>query len=319
MAEDGLAELGFLFLGSRMKRLAERMQADATKIFEAAGHGRLLPAFNVVLATLDRQGEATIGELGDLIGVSQPAITRTVSAMVEAGIVTNEAHEDDQRIKVVRQTDAGRRMAAHLKATAWRQIAEAARDLSVDAGNADILERLAAYEAKLAQKPLMQRTGEKSGLSIVEFSDELATSFYDLNADWIRTMFAMEKADEEVLSNPRKHIISKGGAILFVRDAEGEIIGTGALQPVGKDGDFEFTKMAVKARRRGEKAGEFLLVALIERARRMGVKKLHLLTNTKCEAAIHLYEKMGFAHSEQVMKKFAAKYERANVAMRYPI
>lgn len=77
--------------------------------------------------------------------------------------------------------------------------------------------------------------------------------------------------------------------------------------------------MAVAPRKRGQKAGEFLLVALLARAREMRVKKLHLLTSTKCEAAIHLYEKMGFVHSDSVMKKFAAKYERADVAMRYPM
>lgn len=317
--DDALADLGFLFLGSRMKRLAERMQADATKIFEAGGHGRLLPAFNVVLATLDLRGEATIGALGDLIGVSQPAITRTVSAMIESGLVTAEAHEADQRVRVVRLTEEGRRMVAHLKATAWRQITAAARDVSADAGCADILERLAAYEAQLEIKPLNERVGDPSGLSIVRYSDDLAGVFYDLNADWIRSMFAMEQADEDVLANPRKHIIDRGGDILFVRDSQGEIIGAGALQPVGRDGDYEFTKMAVSSRKRGQKAGEFLLVALIARAREMGVKKLHLLTNTKCEAAIHLYEKMGFHHSEEVMEQFGAKYARANVAMRYPM
>src|SRR5262249_12277545 len=151
--------------------------------------------------------------------------------------------ESDQRVKIVRLTDEGRRMTAHLKATAWRQITAAARDLSADAGCGDILERLAAYEAQLERKPLNQRVGETSGLSIVRFRDELAPAFYDLNADWIRSMFAMEKADEEVLSDPRKHIIDKGGDILFVRDPEGKLIGVGALQPVGKAGDYEFTKM----------------------------------------------------------------------------
>ncbi len=319
MAQDVLADLGFLFLGSRMKRLAERMQGDATKIFEANGHGRLLPAFNVVMATLDRQGSATVCELADLIGVSQPAITRTVSAMAENGLVMLSTHDVDQRVKIVRLTEDGRRLIAHLKVTAWREIGEAARNLCADAGSADLLDRLGTLETRLAETPLTERTGDSSGLSIVTYSDDLAGAFYELNADWIRSAFAMEKADEEVLSNPRKHIIDRGGDILFVRDADGEIIGAGALQPVGDEGEYEFTKMAVAAHKRGRKAGEFLLVALIRRAREMGVKKLHLLTNTKCEAAIHLYEKAGFYHCNEVMRTFAAKYQRANVAMRYPM
>ena len=56
-----------------------------------------------------------------------------------------------------------------------------------------------------------------------------------------------------------------------------------------------------------------------ERARQMGVTRLHLLTNKKCVAAISLYEKLGFEHSDEIMQKFATKYARANVAMRYPL
>lgn len=58
-----MADLGFHFLGSRMKRVAERMHAQAGKNFEANGHGRLSPALKDILATLDRQQKASIGQL----------------------------------------------------------------------------------------------------------------------------------------------------------------------------------------------------------------------------------------------------------------
>ena len=44
---------------------------------------------------------------------------------------------------------------------------------------------------------------------------------------------------------------------------------------------------------------------------------LFLLTNKKCEAAIHLYEKNGFVHCEEIMQKFGCAYERCDVAMHY--
>ena len=43
----------------------------------------------------------------------------------------------------------------------------------------------------------------------------------------------------------------------------------------------------------------------------------YLLTNRKCAAAIHLYEKLGFAHDSGVMDTYAARYERCDVAMLY--
>jgi N-acetylglutamate synthase-like GNAT family acetyltransferase len=94
------------------------------------------------------------------------------------------------------------------------------------------------------------------------------------------------------------------------------VIGTCALIRMG-EGVFELTKMGVSAQARGRKAGEFLLAATLDRARAMGIETLYLLTNRKCEAAIHLYEKLGFVHSEEIMERYGKRYERCNVAMIY--
>ena len=153
-------------------------------------------------------------------------------------------------------------------------------------------------------------------LLIREFSDELAPYFHDINAEWISAMFRLEDTDREVLEAPRTKIIEPGGAILFV-EAEGlGIVGTCALQKTG-DTSFELTKMGVTESARGLKAGEFLLAAILERAKELRAEPLYLLTNSKCAAAIHLYEKLGFRHDAGIMQKYGARYERCNVAMRY--
>jgi N-acetylglutamate synthase-like GNAT family acetyltransferase len=77
--------------------------------------------------------------------------------------------------------------------------------------------------------------------------------------------------------------------------------------------------MGVLDSARGRKAGEFLLDAMIARARAIKIKKLYLLTNSKCAAAVHLYEKAGFVHDATIMADNGARYERCNVAMSFPI
>jgi GNAT superfamily N-acetyltransferase len=151
-------------------------------------------------------------------------------------------------------------------------------------------------------------------LRIVEYTDSLASDFHDINAEWIEAMFTLEQTDREVLENPRARIIDSGGAILFV-EAEGiGIVGACALQKTGAT-SFELTKMGVRETARGLKAGEFLLAAVIERAKAMGADPLYLLTNRKCAAAIHLYEKLGFAHDAGIMASYGARYARCDVAM----
>jgi N-acetylglutamate synthase-like GNAT family acetyltransferase len=155
-------------------------------------------------------------------------------------------------------------------------------------------------------------------LSILEFTDERAGAFHDINAAWIEAMFVLEEHDAHVLSHPRELIVDKGGAILFVASPEHGIIGAGALMPV-EPGVLELTKMGVRAELRGLKAGEFLLAALIERARSLAPEMLFLLTSSKCAAAIHLYEKAGFLHDEAIRQRYGGTYARCDVAMRYPL
>jgi hypothetical protein len=49
----------------------------------------------------------------------------------------------------------------------------------------------------------------------------------------------------------------------------------------------------------------------------MGAEKLYLLSNRKSEAAIHLYEKLGFVHDAGVMRDYGGRYARCDVAMLY--
>lgn len=151
---------------------------------------------------------------------------------------------------------------------------------------------------------------------ILGYADERASAFHDINAQWIETMFVMEPTDRDVLENPRERIVAPGGDILFVEVEGLGVVGTCALRKTGP-GQFELTKMGVLESARGRKAGEALLTATIARARELGAETLYLLTNSRCASAIHLYEKAGFVHDAEIMRRFGTRYARCDVAMRY--
>ena len=76
---DLLVDLGHLFLGSRLKRLAERLQADAAKVHRALGVDAQ-PAELALMAALDRYGPMTTSAAVEALGVSQSAVSRTAGA-----------------------------------------------------------------------------------------------------------------------------------------------------------------------------------------------------------------------------------------------
>ncbi len=316
MTCDVIAERPELFLGSRLKRLAERMQSDVVRVAEGAGLP-IQPSQYPVLALLDRDGPRTIGELTTALGVSQPTVTRAVLRLAEMGMVEVSRLHRDQRHKTVALTAGGAAAIARSKLLVWPRIEAAVKEM-LKGLDGSLLDQIAQVERALAERSLDQRAlaFAETGLVIRSFSDDLAPAFRDINAQWIETMYRLEDTDRKVLDNPRAEIIDRGGDILFV-EAEGlGVVGACALQKTGER-QYELTKMGVLESARGAKAGEFLLRAVIGRAREMGADLLYLLSNKKSAAAVHLYEKLGFEQDQKIMQTFGARYARCDVAMRY--
>ncbi|HEU0066756.1 MAG TPA: bifunctional helix-turn-helix transcriptional regulator/GNAT family N-acetyltransferase [Sphingomonas sp.] len=311
---DVLRDMGAGFLGSRLKRLGERMQAGAARVISDAGL-TVQPAHMPLLVALDGRA-MTIGQLVQAVGISQPGVTRGVGQLVAMGLARAETGSD-QRHRTISLTDEGAAAIVRAKLFVWPQVTEAV-DRLLAGRSGELLAIIADVEDALAATPLDQLAAQARPevLSIREYSDDLARAFHDINAEWISDMFRMEETDRTTLENPRASIIDPGGAVLFVEARGMGIIGTCALQKTSATG-FELTKMGVRKAARGLKAGEFLLNAVIDKAATVGADPLYLLTNSRCAAAIHLYEKLGFQHDAGIMADYGGRYARCDVAMRH--
>ena len=314
MTPDTLADLGVTFLGSRMKRLADRLQTDAAATLQAMDLP-IQPAQQQFLAVLRQQGPQTVGGVAQHLRISQPTATRAIQALIEQGLIDVSREGRDQRQKLLSLSPDGTALMDRLERDLWPKVEAAAVSLC-GGRHAALLKEIAMIEAELDRRSLVDRVMIPD-MTVRDFSDDLAQAFHDINAAWISQMFVLEENDVTLLENPRALIIDKGGAVLFAQTPDLGVVGTCAIMKM-KDGWFELTKMGVLEAARGRKVGEFLLAATIERAKAMGVAdRLYLLTNTRCGPAIHLYEKLGFQHDAEIMALFGSRYERCDVAMRY--
>jgi DNA-binding MarR family transcriptional regulator/N-acetylglutamate synthase-like GNAT family acetyltransferase len=314
MIPDTLADLGVTFLGSRMKRLADRLQTDAAATLQAMGLP-IQPAQQQFLAVLRQRGPQTVGGVAQHLRLSQPTATRAIQALIEQGLIDVSREGRDQRQKLLSLSPDGEALMDRLERDLWPKVEAAAVSLC-GGRHAALLKEITMIEAELDRRSLVDRIMTPE-MSVRDFSDDLAEAFYRINAEWIQSMFVLEENDIRLLENPRELILDKGGAVLFAQTPDLGVVGTCAVMRM-KDGWFELTKMGVLQAARGRKVGEFLLAATIDRAKAMGVAdRLYLLTNKKCGPAIHLYEKLGFEHDAEIMALFGSRYERCDVAMRY--
>lgn len=155
MIDDVVKELGYLTLGTRLKRLGERLQSQTQVLLEAAGAD--LPASHFpVLAALDRLGPMSVGDLTEAVGVSQPGVTRLLDKLEADGWVRSEQLAGDRRVRTIELSKAGRQLISKSKRAAWPVIEAAVAD-ACEGGAQSILPALAALEGALALLPLSAR------------------------------------------------------------------------------------------------------------------------------------------------------------------
>lgn len=158
--EDVVRSLGHLALGTRMKRIGERLQAETQELIVAAGID--VPVVQwTVLAALDRQGELSVGELAEALGVRQPGVTRTVGKMEADGLVRAASSRGDRRVKRVGLTDEGEALVARGKAELWPRIEAAVADACAGLSGS-LLDQLSGLEDALQRAPLARRGGPRA-------------------------------------------------------------------------------------------------------------------------------------------------------------
>lgn len=119
----------------------------------------------------------------------------------------------------------------------------------------------------------------------------------------------VEPFDEQQLSNPETEILDKGGKIFFAKDGD-RIVGTASLL---KEHDiYELAKMAVTEDYKGKGIGNLLMEHCIAEAKKLGTKKLMLISNRSLTPALTMYEKYGF---KEVPIEEEMPYERGNIKM----
>jgi DNA-binding MarR family transcriptional regulator len=155
MVEDVVRELGFLSLGSRFRRLGERLQSDVQRLLDdwgievQSGH---LPT----LAAVDRLGPLTVGDVAEAIGITQPGATRIVAQLATARLVRVQSAREDQRRRVVSLTAKGQRLVDSLKRELWPQIERAVAAICGDL-DGPLLDQLTAIETGLETVSLHRR------------------------------------------------------------------------------------------------------------------------------------------------------------------
>lgn len=309
-----LRERPALYLGTRLKRLAERMQAESVRWIQGLGLP-VQPGNVLILASLFRDGPRTISSLARELQVAQPTVTRAVQTLIEDALVEVSREHVDQRLKTISLTQKGRDAWI---ATSVRVFgpAEVAVERMLAELDGPLLPLLDALERQMDDRPMDLRAADQrgAGLSIRAYDDSLAPVFKTLTADWMAEEGVLLPDDLHRLSDPRRFILDPGGAILFVEARGVGPVGTGALLRI-EHGVYELASFGITRPARGGGAGGMLGRALIALAHELGAETLYVMTRRSLASALRLYESLGFRRDDALHARFSGRDTRAEITL----
>ncbi|WP_219226191.1 MarR family winged helix-turn-helix transcriptional regulator [Pedobacter antarcticus] len=144
--------LGYLVLGSRLKRLSELFLSEINKAYRLQGiafETTWFPVFQL----LDKHKVLTIQEIAEQMEVSQPGVSQLIAGLRQKGLVCSQAHAADARKQQITLSEQGKTLLAQVKPV-WEAIRIAMEDMAGSDGH-HLLENLTRLEDDFKSKGLV--------------------------------------------------------------------------------------------------------------------------------------------------------------------
>jgi DNA-binding MarR family transcriptional regulator len=137
--------LGYLVLGSRLRRLSEAFLSEINRAYQNEGidfDASWFPAFYL----LSKNASLSIKELSDQTGVSHPAASQLIANLKNKKLVATNTCTDDGRRQLVQLTDQGQKLLEQVLPV-WEAVTLAMQQLVAgEPGCHDILPAITALE-----------------------------------------------------------------------------------------------------------------------------------------------------------------------------
>ena len=302
-----------LFFGIRLKKIGEILSSQVAQILSDKKI-EFEPRGIYLVVSLKKKEQASIKEIAAILGMTHPAIVQMVNSLNNFELITQSKSVDDKRITLIELTEKGKRELNRIKPvlTEIENVVESTNN-EIDVNLKYSLSKLnEVAKSKLLILKVNEGLKQKAikEINIVPYNRKYKTDFAELNYEWLEKYFEPDKKDKQILNNPEKEIINKGGEIFFAI-LNSIVVGTCAVLKID-DSIYELAKMSVTEKAQGKQIGKKLTLTAIGYAVGKGALKLRLCTSSKLNVAQNLYRGLGFT---VVKEKSNDRYRRKLIFM----
>jgi DNA-binding MarR family transcriptional regulator len=157
--------LGYLALGSRLRRLSESFLSEINRAYQNEGiefDASWFPVFYL----LSKNDALSIKELSEQTEVSHPAASQLITNLKNKNLVTSVTCNDDGRKQLVTLTDKGRSLLSNILPV-WEAVSEAMKELvTPEPNSSNLLPAIGALENIFKQNCLSNMISSKLSVEL---------------------------------------------------------------------------------------------------------------------------------------------------------
>ncbi|MEM8508445.1 MAG: bifunctional helix-turn-helix transcriptional regulator/GNAT family N-acetyltransferase [Bacteroidota bacterium] len=308
-------ELGYLSIGSQMRRIYEKLQYDGDKVYASAGITFKSSWFPIYYTIAYSNRLLSVMEITERISYSRITVKNVVKELALEGLIEINQNPDDNRSKLFKLTPKGSRLQPKLESL-WEsfsmelqnifqsdnnvfieKLLEVNQTIQESSFEKNVLKKYYDFTIRNATKEEFQEIG---ALMVQEYAS--LKGFPKINEQ--PEYYEMLKNVGELTKNPNIELIAAvskqgriGGAVVYFKDMKEYGSGGSATKEKNACG---FRLLAVDAKTRGLGLGKALTLECIKRGKESNAAHLIIHTTRAMKTAWHMYEKLGFKRAEDL-------------------
>ncbi len=146
-------------LGARLRRLSERIDRDATRIYSVRGI-RFEQRWYGIINQIALNGPMTVGEIAAALRITHVSVSQARRSLEEAGFASSIRDVSDARRRPIALTALGRELVASLTHL-WQAFNDTAAELNAESG--DVVSLLDRLEDALDARSMFDRISDRIG------------------------------------------------------------------------------------------------------------------------------------------------------------
>jgi len=156
MSDNYYEKLGQLILGSRLRKLSERLMLEMGNIYKSRNI-EFEPGWFHIMYLLSENEKMSITQISEMLQVSHPSVIQVVGVLEKRDIVKISIDTNDKRKRMVELSDNGISLLERIKPV-WNEIDQMMiAFLSEGEYSRNILNAITEIEKNLDAKPLSER------------------------------------------------------------------------------------------------------------------------------------------------------------------